>query len=169
MVALGTRQAYSVWRVISVERIVTGEDLVTLKARGALGIIPELAANAVPPESLPKVSEVLDTLVQAAHTSGPESVVDRARDAAACCLGIWWAAKTGESKWRTEDLGALAKRLVDEASVSSSLARVIATLHSRAKPNEQERYASRPLRESDGDFSVAAVAMLLREIGWAES
>lgn len=37
LVALGTGDSYTLWRVVGVERIVMGEDLVTLRARSSLG------------------------------------------------------------------------------------------------------------------------------------
>jgi len=169
IIALGPRSAYSLWRVIEVERIVTGEDLVTLKARGSMGLLPELNTMGVPTDALPRVIETLDSLVHSAHTSSPSSVVDRARDAAQWCLGVYLSAETQEGKWRHEDLGSLAKNLVQEKSLASSAAQTIARLHSRGKPNEQARYEGRPLGEGDAEYALAAVALLLREIGWANS
>jgi hypothetical protein len=167
LLALGPRSAYTLWRVLSVERIVTGEDLVTLKARGSLGILPELNRDAVPADALSKTFEVLDNLVQAAHTSGPASVIDRARDASQWCLGVWLSARDPSKRWQIEELGALAKRLETERALSSLVGRAVARLHSRAKPNESERFASRPTVEGDAEFALAAVGLLLREIGWA--
>jgi len=40
-------------------------------------------------------------------------------------------------------------------------------LHSRNKPNEQERYSSRPTLEDDAELAVKAVACMIRELGWA--
>ncbi len=167
LIALGTRAAYTVWRVISVERIVTGEDLVTLRSRTSLGLLPELNVEAVPQESLAKISEVLDTLVQAAHTSGPESVIDRARDASQWCLGVWLSVTERDPRWMRQDLGSLAKKLESTRLLASSAAKAIARLHSRAKPNERERYASRAVMEGDAEFALAAVGLVLRELGWA--
>ncbi len=42
-VALGVQGAMTLWRVIAIEQISTGEDLVTLKARSNLGVIPEIS------------------------------------------------------------------------------------------------------------------------------
>jgi hypothetical protein len=169
-VALGPRSAYTLWRVVARERIVTGEDLVTLKSLGSLGVIPELNRSAVPADAFQQVTRHLDALVDAAHASGASSVIDRARDAAQWCLGVWWAQQENDVKLRLEDLGTLARKIEERRpAVSSWLAKIIARLHSRAKPNEQERYSTRPPTEDDGQFVVAAIGMLLREIGWAES
>jgi hypothetical protein len=132
-----------------------------------LGIIPELNRDAVPTDALSKTSEVLDNLVQAAHTSGPASVIDRARDASQWCLGVWLSTRDSSKKWQLEDLGTLAKRLETERVLSSFVGKAIAKLHSRAKPNESERFSSRPPVEGDAEFALAAVGLLLREIGWA--
>jgi hypothetical protein len=168
LVALGPRSACSLWRVVAVERIVTGEDLVTLRARSALGLLPELKRDAIPPDAVPKVVQVIDALVDAAHASGPASVVDRARDAGQWCLGVWLAAEENDPRIRLEDLGALAQKLdSNKKAVSAAAAKAIARLHSRGKPNEHERYSTRPLSEEDAEFALAAVGLLLREIGWA--
>ena len=167
LVALGPRSAFSLWRVASIERIVTGESLVTLRARSSLGLIPDLNVEAVPEDARTKVAEVLDAVMLAAHTSGPTSVVDRGRDACQRCLGVWLATTSGDLKWRREDLGALARKLSEESRLSGPVAATVARLHSRGKPNENERYGSRPLVEDDAEFALAAVGLLLREIRWA--
>ncbi|EQD40246.1 protein containing Restriction endonuclease, type I, EcoRI, R subunit/Type III, Res subunit [mine drainage metagenome] len=42
----------------------------------------------------------------------------------------------------------------------------LARLHSRAKPNEQERRDTRPVMEADAEYALAAMGLLLRELGW---
>lgn len=59
IVALGARTAFSVWRVIDVERTATGEDLVTLKARGSMGLLPELDMSVVPADARSRWSKFL--------------------------------------------------------------------------------------------------------------
>jgi hypothetical protein len=167
IVALGPRGAFSLWRAIDVERVVTSEDLVTLKARGSMGILPELDTAAVPLDALPKVIEVLDSLVQSAHTSAPAAVVDRARDAAQWCLGVYLSAESGDTKKQLDDLSNLAKTLFERKSIASLAAQTIARLHSRGKPNEQARYEGRLLAEGDAEHALASVGLILREIGWA--
>lgn len=85
-------------------------------------------------------------------------------------LGVWWAEQENDVKLRLEDLGTLARKIEDrKPAVASWLAKIIARLHSRAKPNEQERYSTRLPTEDDGQFALAAIGILLREIGWAEN
>lgn len=168
LLALGALNAFTLWRIVDVERTVSGEDLLTLRARGALGILPELNEIAIPEDARSRVLETISKLSDAAYRAGPESVIDRARDVAQWCLGVWLAVKRDNAKWRLEDLGSLAKNVPDDRAVLKSVAHTIARLHSRGKPNEQERYRTRPLVEGDAEFALAAIGELLRELGWAK-
>jgi hypothetical protein len=166
LIALGSRDAYTLWRVVDIERIVTNEDLLTLRARGALGVLPELNELAIPEDGRAKVIDTIAKLADGAYRAGsPESVVDLARAATQWSLSVWLANKRGDPKIKMADLGELVKML--ESDRTKSVAQILARLHSRAKPNEQERYESRPLSEEDAEFALASVAMLLRELGWA--
>ena len=168
LIALGLRDAYTLWRVVSVERIVTGEDLVTLRARSSLGILPTLDESKVPTEQLSKVQETLDKLAEAAHRAGPESIVDRAKDSAQWALGTWLAAQRDAPDLRKKDLARLAAELDGEATtVTQGISKALARLHARGKPNVQEERGSRDVTEDDAEFALATVGLLLREIGWA--
>jgi len=166
LVALGTADAFTLWRLIDVERIVTGEDLVTLRARTALGVLPELNLEAVPEKDRSKVVETLDKLSDAAYRAGPESVVELARAAAQWCVGVFLADKMKNPDMRLKELGQLAKHLHEDAN--QAVASLLARLHSRNKLNEQERHDTRPIVEGDAEFALAAVGMLLRELAWTK-
>jgi hypothetical protein len=165
LIALGTRDASTLWRVVDIERIVTGEDLVTLRARSALGTLPELNEAAIPPEDRGAVSDVLERLARAAYTADAGSVAHLARDAVQCCLGAWMAERKANPKIRHKDLAELVMMLEDEQN--RSLVQLLARLHSRAKPNEKARYGTRSVHQGDAEFALSAVGMLLRELGWA--
>jgi len=67
------------------------------------------------------------------------------------------------------DLGNLIKKLKSERRVvAENSANIIARLHARAKPSEQEKRELRPVREQDADLAVRCVGSLLCEIGFAE-
>lgn len=168
LIALGTRDAYSLWRVVSIERTVNGEDFLTLRARSSLGILPELIESKVPSQQLEKVRETLNKLAEAAYRAGPESIVDRAKDAAQWAVGTWLADQRDEPDLRKKDLGKLAAALDGEATaVLQGVSKVLARLHARGKPNVQEEKGSRDVTEDDAEFALATVGLLLREIGWA--
>ncbi len=165
LIALGNADAYTIWRVVDIERIVTGEDLLTLRARATFGVLPELNSDAVPEEGRAKVLENIERLSNAAYRAGPEDIVESARAVVQWCLGVYVANRDGEPKHRQRDLGELSILLQDK-KILQSLIPIFARLHSRAKPNEQERYESRPILEDDAEFALTAVGLMLREIGW---
>jgi hypothetical protein len=170
LIALGSADAYTLWRVVSVERIITGEDLLTLRARSSLGIVPEINESTIPLDAVSKVKETLTRLSDAAYRAGPESIVDRAKDAAQWCVAVWLADRKGDPKFRTFDLGKIANALDgEERSVIQNVGRALARLHARGKPNVQEEKGSRPVTEDDAEFALASVGILLREIGWSRA
>ena len=168
LVALGSASAFSLWQIVSVERIYSGEDVITLKARGSLGVLPDVNENAVPVGDRDKLRQTMQTLQDAAHRSGPESVIDRARDVAQWCLGSWLAHQRSDPQLREQDIKALISK-IDETiyPVLRGVAHSIARLHARNKPNEQVRHGSRPIMESDAEYALAGIGILLREVGWA--
>ncbi len=168
LLALGTQSAFTIWRIVSAEQILTGEDLVTLKSRTSLGILPELDLSAIPELGRAKVQQTISILADGAYRSGPESVIDRARDVAQWCLGTWLADQEKKDALRHEDLGSLLKKIHENRTILKSIGATIARLHSRAKPNEQDRHGTRPIMEEDAEFAIAAVGMLLRELRWAK-
>jgi hypothetical protein len=171
MAAIGSDD--SLWRVLGAEAITTGEYLVTLKARHGLGILPELNSDIVPKRGREKVIEIVEKLVDSAYRETPGSIVDRARDAAQWCLGTWAAARWPKESLLHKDLGDLIafidKRDTDKPKVILSASHIIARLHARGKPNEQEKRSFRPLMESDAEFALAAMGLLLREFEWTRS
>jgi len=165
LIVLGTRDAFTLWRIVDVERIVTGEDLITLRARSALGVLPELNQAAIPPEDLQSVAEVLERLSRAAYTADAETVVQLARDAAQRSLGAWLAERRDDPQIRQQDLRELARLL--KGKRNRSMIRLLARLHARTEPDAQGQFGERTLQQGDAEFALAAVGMLLRELGWA--
>ncbi|MDD4914839.1 MAG: hypothetical protein PHW13_07355 [Methylococcales bacterium] len=81
LVILGSCTASAVWSIIGIETISTGEELVTLKARQSFGALPEIAWKKLPPDTRNNVQEALEKLADDYRRAGPESVIDRAREA----------------------------------------------------------------------------------------
>lgn len=171
LVALGFANAFTLWKVVDIERIVTGEDLVTMRARSPMGVLPELSPNAIPSVGRDKVLETTEKVVDAAYREGPEAIVERCRHAAQAALGLWMDARYGEEKWRTVDLGQQATRLATEPNdtkpvVVANTASTLARLHVRAKPNEQILYGSRILVEEDSEAAINLLGLMFREFQW---
>lgn len=171
LIALGISDAYTLWRVVDVERVSTGDDLVTLRARTSLGLLPELFEGAIPERARQHIVSLIEKVSQAAYRAGPESVIDRCRDASQACIGLWLAERTGNEKARTVDLSTLLDRVEKELPpnelplVLLSTGRIIARLHAR-KPNEQLKKSLRENVEGDAEAALANLGLLLREIGW---
>ncbi|MCM2309082.1 MAG: hypothetical protein NDI91_16615 [Sulfuritalea sp.] len=171
LIALGIADAYTLWRVVDVERVSTGDDLVTLRARTSLGLLPELLDGAIPERGRQHIVSLIEKVSQAAYRAGPESVIDRCRDASQACIGLWLADRTGNEKIRTLDLSPLLDRVEKELPPNAlplillSTARIIARLHAR-KPNEQLKKDLRENVEGDAEAALVNLGLLLREIGW---
>jgi hypothetical protein len=167
LLAIGILNAFTLWRVVDVEHTVNGEDFLTLRARNSFGVLPELIEDAIPADSRVKAVQAIEKVAEAAYRAGPESVVDRVRDAAQWCIGAYLASANRDEIIRHEDLGQLTKLIPVDRVVLKAVAQALARLHSRAKPNEQARYDSRPLVEGDAEFALVGLATVLRELGWA--
>jgi hypothetical protein len=165
LVLLGFKERFTIWTLIGVEAISTGEDLVTLKSRSGMGTLPVMDERHIPDTHRAALRESLDGFADVAHRSAPVTVIDRARDAASHVLLAYFDAKPESAK----DLGALAKRLEDAGKViGASAAKIIARLHARAKPVEKIKRPNRPIREQDAELAIQCVGVILCEVGWAD-
>jgi len=166
LVLLGAGDRFTVWTIINVEAISTNEDLVTMKARSSLGFLPHIDNNKIPEAFRARVNESLNAFVDEVHRAAPISVIDRARDAASQILLAYFNLSGKAAK----DLGALAKKLENEKSmtVAASAAKIIARLHARAKPVERQKREMRAIREQDAELAVQCVGTILCELGWAD-
>lgn len=171
-IELGSSESPTLWTVIYIETISTGEELVTLKAQGTLGALPELNPNKIQDsEDRTKIVQTIEKLADTIHRAGPESVIDRGRDAASAVLLVALRQKgqtiKGMDLSKAIDVFEKHPELKELGNVISS-ARIIARLHSRAKPSEQERRESIPtILEQDADLAVLCVGTILRDLGWA--
>jgi hypothetical protein len=166
LVLLGIDDRFTVWTVVDVEAISTGEDLVTLKsAMNSFGILPKYNTKKIDKKFRAQVVECLDTFTDEVYRSAPVSVIDRARDAASQILLAYFKLTGKEVK----DLSRIAELLSKkDLMVAANSAHSIARLHSRAKPSEKHRRKVRPIREQDAEFAVKCVGIILCEIGWAD-
>lgn len=165
IVLLGVDGRFTSWTIIDIEPIFTGEDLVTLKARSSFGLLPNIDNDKVPTSFQAKLNESLEIFADEIHRSAPSSVIDRARDVAVYAL----LSRYDLQKDEVLDLGKLIKKLESDGhTIAANVSNIIARLHARAKPSEQEKRELRPVREKDADLVVQCVGTLLCEIGLAE-
>lgn len=166
LVLLGLGDRFTIWTIIDLEAISTGEDLVTLKARGSLGLLPVVDFSKPPEPSRARLRECLNTFMDEARRAAPVSVIDRARDAASQTLISFFDASGSEVK----ELSELAARLENEHAlyIAANACRIIARLHARAKPVERAKRELRDIREQDAELAIQCVGVILCELGWAE-
>ena len=176
LVALGVED--SLWRVLNAERITTGEWLVTLKARGGAGLLPEVDLDKVPELGRAEVAKAVDHLVDVAHRETPGSIVDAARNTAALLMGVYAAGLEADAGRRREirhkDLGKVCAHFASHPTlktqeVAMSTGHILARLHPRNKPNEQQRHDLRSITEDDATFAVSAIGLLLNEFQWTRA
>ncbi len=165
LVLLGVGDRFTVWTILSVEAISTGEDLVTLKARSSFGILPEIQQNKIPKEFWIKFNEELDNFSGEVHRSSPVSVIDRAREVATLALLAYFNLQNEEAK-DLADLIKLARK--KKLTIVADSANIIARLHARAKPVEQVRRKLPQIRENDAEMAVQCIRAILCEIGFGE-
>lgn len=163
---LGTENGFTVWTLVNVETSATGDELVMLRARKSIGALPHLDREKISKADGKSVLDLVDKLEQELFRAGPESVVDRSREAATAILS-----KYLQSYGKAEpgkDLAHLANKIADESfEVVANAARIVARLHARGKNAEQEKRPIRPITEQDAEFAVQAVGVILCDLGWA--
>lgn len=171
LVILGYTEQFTAWTVVSSELSLTGEEIVALRSRASFGALPEPQWDEVPEQGRSQVKRTLDILAEDIYRAGPESVIDRARDAASAILSAY-AVDKGLAD-ATKDLGKLVGILGqlprgDRPNICTDGGDIIAILHPRAKPSEQAIRPLRPIREQDAELAVQLVGTMLCDLGWAQ-
>jgi HEPN domain-containing protein len=173
LVVLGKSNAFSIWTIIGIEAISTGEELVTLRARQSLGALPDVYWTKIPIDHRNKVEESIKTLADDYRRAGPESVIDRAREAATAILSAYLQSK-GDNSASGKDLNDLVKKLVasakpNEQRILACSAEIAQRLHTRGKNAAKEQFDDlRPIREQDAELAVQCVGVMLCDLRWAD-
>jgi hypothetical protein len=168
-VVLGSGSATTLWAVVGFERITTGEDLVMLKARSRLGLLPDLDRCALPRDGSTRMEEAYERVVDTAYRLGPESVIDRCRDSAQTMLGFWLASNRDEPAKAQLDLAAVSKQVADGGNgmrLAGLGGSMLAALHARTKPNEQVKHLSRSVDEGDAETALGLLGLIAKELGY---
>jgi hypothetical protein len=170
--ALGTPRAASAWLITQTELLASQAVMVTLKAKTAFGLLPEIDEFKVPQEYRADVAKVIDATLDAAFRAPAASVIDHCRDALQVILSRWLAKKNNDSTVLTADLGKIARSFDKEGAnllCVNRLADVVAKLHARAKTNQQVEWGGRPPVDEDAELALQCLGFAIREIGWARA
>lgn len=164
---LGSDHGFTIWALVTVETSATGDELITLKARQQIDAFPTLDRSKIlEVRNGGRVLEYIDKFQADIGSAGPESVIDRAREAATAICSTYLQVSYDTEKGK--DLGTLADALQkEELGIAGNLASILARLHSRGKHAQRETREMPPIQEQDAQLAIHAVATILREIGWA--
>lgn len=175
VVALGSGDALSLWTVVQVERTASGQELLSIKARSNLGVLPELDFAKVPAASKEAVVAALGKLRTSAYREQASSVVEQCRPTAQIILSNWFDSVSGINV-KGDDLGDVIKKIEKHVAgkdrqILLNTGRTLGLFHNRNKPNVKEKYGelARDIKESDAAFALQAVALLLHEVGWTKA
>jgi hypothetical protein len=169
VVVLGNGKSSSIWAIISIEAGFTGEELVTLKARQSLGALPELDFGKLRELKGGNIQEALQTLEDDYHLASPESIVDRANEAATRILNAFLETKERSSQdslyKAITEAGKLEQQ--DKKEIVRNAADVVRLMHGRTKYAVQRDKNTRDVREQDAELAMQCIGVMLCDLGWA--
>ncbi len=96
--ALGQDRAWSIWRIVQVERVVGEDVVVTLKALSSFGVLPDARLEELPEEHQQPIQRALERVLDSAFRETAISVIDQCRNA---LVGVAWSLD-GEPGFRCE-------------------------------------------------------------------
>lgn len=170
---LGFGERTSAHSILDVERLITGEELITMRTRASLGVLPELLAALIPEQHAALVIEQYEKAARAAFRDDADSVVDRCREAASAALNAERSRHDDANVMQGKDLGDLANYFGSDKFgpkggkvVLSNAARIIARLHARAKSAERVNHKTAGLSEGDAEAALALLGTIYRELKW---
>lgn len=168
--AFGSTLAASAWRIIQSEVLANGCVMVTLKALTAFGILPEIDPSKINHEFKQSVLQAMNRVLDSAFRETPISVIDHCRNAMTVILSRWLVQHGHDRAVLVDDLGRVGSSVAKtpyEKTCASSLAHVIAKLHSRGKGNEQHARSLRIPVEEDAEVAIQALGFIIRDLDWA--
>lgn len=165
--AIGNKETYSLWRIVSIERMYTDEELLTLRPVYSMGALPDLDLSGVSEPWKSKVEETVRKVVDAIKLASADSIIDHCRNAASASLFACFHKDLGQ--FDKDDLGSLAKRAGTEGRrVVESCGQIIANLHSRIKPNIQVQHGCRIISDRDAELAICCLSCILSDLGYAK-
>jgi len=161
-VLLGDERRFTVWTLVDLEVITSGEEMVTLKALSSFGLLPELLEAEIPNDELSLIKESLEKVVNDMYTASAESVVDCCREAVSAIVGAF-------VNQPAKDLGVLVSLLGDkpyQRMLAQNAASIINRFHPRRKTSEIRGKDLRRITDEDAQLAVQCLGTILVELEW---
>lgn len=169
---LGAQRAHTAWRILQTELLTSGDVMLTLQAKTAFGIIPEVNTAAIDEAYRQDIIQALDRVVASAFRETPISVVDHCRNAATMLISRWLAQQGEDPVILNKDLGEVIKVVERDPYLMVNVARLafpVSRLHVRGKDTERIGKGLRSIVQEDADMALQVVGFIMREFGWAKS
>ena len=166
VLVLGSGDRATAHSILDVERLATGEELITIRTRGNLSGLPELIVALLPQQYDKHILEHYEKAASSVFRDDAESVIDRCREAASAALNAE-RLSAGEAD-KVADLSELGKSFEPRGRyVLAKAAQILALLHSRGKAAEQMKRGTVPPTQADAEAAIALLGLIYRELGWA--
>lgn len=161
--AIGAEGAFSLWRIVSTDRMHFGEELLTLRPYHSMGALPDLDLSKVSDPWKTKVKETVQKVVDVMNIANSDSIIELCRHAASAALFAYFHEDI--QKLAGTDLGHLADRAgKDGKRIIASCGRIIADLHSRLKVNMQVEHDLRPVSDRDAELAIYSLSCILSDL-----
>ena len=169
-VILGQDSHITFWEIISAEANIVGTPVLLLKATQSYNDIPKVINANLNEKIADEIKASLEKIESSINRQSALEVIDRCRDT----LSIAFGHRTGDpSKDLSEAINSYVKQITKGVSntkgddLCASAGRIVARLHSRGKPNEQNRLNIPAPTEHDADLALNCMRLILRELGYA--
>ncbi len=164
---IGKEPFVSIWKILSIESPYSGTPILTLKSYRSFGDVPDLIPTSIPENARNRIIPAIEKVENSSNRLGPTDVVDRCRDA----LSIVFSHLIGEpEKDLSKSINGYIKKLnSNKDNLVSWAGKIVARLHARGKPNEQEKQGLSDLSEEDAQLALKCLWLVTTEVGWAKS
>lgn len=159
---LGDQRRFTVWKLVDVEVVASGEELITLKALTTFGVLPELLESEIPEQELELIKSQLGKVADDMYTATADSIVDCCREAATALLGAYSAKPDLDLGQQKNHLS----KSIPPKHIAVNMADTLARLHSRRKTAELKSRGLRPITDEDAQLAVSCLGMIMVELGY---
>ena len=168
---LGFQMSFTRWRLINIENISTGEELLTLKATSFLGSLPELIDEQIPDAYRNAIRERMERLSNVFGIGDSTTIIDLCRALASHVM----IARNLEfdGNYKPKELADAADWFESKNSDKAlykipNCARILARLHTEHKPISEITGQFRLLTEQDANLALNCVSTILCDLNWAK-